>query len=76
LADEHGRECLFALSLDARYGVIDTEVLCHGGLEAENFKPRHVVQRAIACNASAVIFAHNRPPGGEAWSRTDQQVTV
>jgi DNA repair protein RadC len=74
LAAEHGRECLFALFLDARSGVIDTDVLYQGGFDMETFKPRVVVQRALACNAATAVFAHSRPPGGEAWSRTDQQV--
>ena len=74
LAAEHGRECLFALFLDARSGVIDTDVLYQGGIDADTFKMRVVVQRTLACNAAGVVFAHNRPPGGEAWSRTDQQI--
>ena len=74
LAAEHGRECLFVLFLDSRSGVIDTDVLYQGSLEAETFTPRTVVQKALTCNAAGAVFAHNRPPGGEAWSRTDQQV--
>ena len=74
LAAEHGRECLFALYLDAAYGVIEGEVLQHGGLDPEAFQPRVVIQQALACNAAAVLLAHNQPPGGEAWSRADQQL--
>ena len=74
LAAEHGRECLFALYLDARNGVVEAEVLHHGSLDAEAFQPRAVIQQALACNATAVLFAHNQPPGGETWSLMDQQL--
>jgi DNA repair protein RadC len=74
LAAEHGRECLFALFLDARSGVIEADVLYQGGIEADTFKLRGIVQRTLACNAAGVVFAHNRPPGGEAWSHTDQLI--
>ena len=74
LAAEHGRECLFALYLDARYGVVESEVLQHGALDAEAFQSRSVVQQALACNAFAVVLAHNQSPGDEAWSLADQQL--
>ena len=74
LAAEHGRECLFALYLEARYGVVGAEVLQRGSLDAEAFQPRAVIQQALASNAAAVLFAHNQPPGGEAWSLIDQQL--
>lgn len=74
LAAEHGRECLFALYLDARYGVVEAEVLQQGSVDADAFQPRAVVQQALSCNAMAVLFAHNQLPGGEAWSLTDQQL--
>ena len=34
-----------------------------------------VVQQALACNAAAVIFAHNHPSGCCEPSRADQQIT-
>jgi len=74
LAAEHGRECLFVLYLDACHGVIESEVLQQGALDAEAFQSRSVVQQALACNATAVVLAHNQPPGGEAWSLADQQL--
>jgi DNA repair protein RadC len=76
LAAEHGRECLFALYLDARYGVVAAEVMQQGALDAETFQLRFVVQQALVCNATAVVFAHNQPPGGEAWSQADQQLSL
>ena len=75
LAAEHGRECLFALYLDARYGVVTAEVLQQGTLDAEAFPLRAVVQQALSCNATSVVFAHNQPPGGEDWSLVDQQLS-
>lgn len=72
LAAEHGRECLFVLFLDARNGVIDTDLLYQGGFDLDTFKARVVVQRTLACNATGVVFAHNQPGSGEAWGRMDQ----
>ena len=72
LAAEHGRECMFVLFLDARDGVIDTDLLYQGGFDLGTFKSRVVVQHALACNATGVVFVHNQTDGGEAWGRTDQ----
>jgi len=75
LAADHGRECLFALYLDVRYGVVEVEVLQQGTIDAETFQLRAVVQQALACNAASVVFAHNQPPGSEDWSLADQQLS-
>ena len=72
LAAEHGRECLFVLFLDAQNGVIDTDLLYQGGFDLGTFKARVVVQRALACNATGVVFAHNQPVSSESWGRSDQ----
>ena len=72
VAAEHGRECLFVLFLDAQNGVIDTDLLYQGGFELGTFKSRVVVQRALVCNATGIVVAHNQPDGSESWGRTDQ----
>lgn len=37
--------------------------------------PREVVKRALACNAAAVVFAHNHPSGVAEASRADEVLT-
>jgi len=61
LAAEHGRECLFALYLDARYGVVTAEVLQQGILDAEAFQLRAVVQQAPVSVLRPVGVLHQQP---------------
>ncbi len=49
--------CLF---LDNRHRVISFEELFKGTIDGATVHPREVVKRALANNAAAVIFAHNR----------------
>ncbi len=49
--------CLF---LDNRHRVLAFEELFHGTLDGASVHPREVVKRALAHNAAALIFAHNR----------------
>jgi DNA repair protein RadC len=37
--------------------------------------PREVVKAALACNAAAVVLAHNHPSGSAEPSRADEMLT-
>ena len=65
--------CLF---LDTQHRVICCEELFQGTLDASSVYPRDVVQRALALNAAAIIFAHNHPSGIAEPSQADQRITT
>lgn len=69
------REVFACLFLDNRHRVIDFEELFHGTIDAAAVYPREVVQRALGCNAAAIIIAHNHPSGVAEPSRADEQIT-
>ena len=64
--------CLF---LDNRHRVLRFEELFRGTIDAASVYPREVVKHALACNAAAVILAHNHPSGVAEPSGADRQIT-
>lgn len=64
--------CMF---LDSQNRLIDCEELFRGTLAQTSVYPREVVKAALACNAAAVIFAHNHPSGVAEPSRADEMLT-
>lgn len=74
LATEHN-EHFAALFLDSKHRVLKFERLFSGTVDSAAVYPRVVVQRAIACNAAAVVFAHNHPSGCCEPSQADRNIT-
>lgn len=68
-------EVFVALFVDAQNRLITAEELFRGTLTQTSVYPREVVKRALACNAAAVIFAHNHPSGIAEPSRADELLT-
>lgn len=68
-------EVFAVMFLDSQYHLISFEVLFKGTVNAASVYPREVVKRALAHNASAVMFAHNHPSGYEQPSDADKRVT-
>ena len=64
-----------ALFLNSKNIVISFDRLFSGTIDRASVYPRVVVQKALACNASAVIFAHNHPSGDPDPSRSDKKIT-
>ncbi len=64
--------CLF---LDNRHRMLAFEELFRGTINGASVHPREVVKRALACNAAAVILAHNHPSGISEPSQADRQIT-
>ena len=64
--------CLF---LDNRHRVISYDELFQGTIDGASVHPRVVVQRVLATNAAAVIFAHNHPSGVAEPSQADLRIT-
>ncbi len=73
---DYRREVFVCLFLDTQHRVICCEELFQGTLDASSVYPREVVQRALALNAAALIFAHNHPSGIAEPSQADQRITT
>ncbi|CAG0959614.1 hypothetical protein RHDC4_00613 [Rhodocyclaceae bacterium] len=68
-------EVFCALWLDSQNRLIAFDELFRGTLAQTSVYPREVVKRALACNAAAVVFAHNHPSGVAEPSRADEALT-
>lgn len=68
-------EVFAALFLDNRHRVIEYTELFRGTIDSAAVYPREVVKQCLACNAAAVIFAHNHPSGLAEPSDTDVRLT-
>jgi DNA repair protein RadC len=64
--------CLF---LDNAHRVIKFDQLFQGSINGASVHPREVVKQALACNAAAVILAHNHPSGNSQPSLADKDIT-
>lgn len=63
------------LFLDAQHRLIEMRTLFRGTLAQTSVYPREVVKAALACNAGAVVLAHNHPSGLAEPSRADELLT-
>lgn len=63
------------LLLDAQHRLIRLQTMSRGTLTQTSVYPREVVKAALACNAGAVILAHNHPSGAAEPSRADELLT-
>ena len=68
-------EVFSVLWLDSQNRVIKIEELFRGTLAQASVYPREVVKAALACNAAAVILAHNHPSGLSDPSAADISLT-
>ncbi|MDA8417182.1 MAG: DNA repair protein RadC [Betaproteobacteria bacterium] len=68
-------EVFSVLWLDSQHRVIKVEELFRGTLAQASIYPREVVKAALACNAAAVILAHNHPSGVPDPSSADINLT-
>lgn len=72
---DYPKEVFACMFLDNRHRLIRFDELFHGTIDAAAIYPREVVKAALACNAAAVIFAHNHPSGVAEPSKADEQIT-
>ena len=70
---EHEVFCV--LFLDAQHRIIELKQMFRGTVTQTSVYPREVVKEALACNAAAVILAHNHPSGSPEPSRADEVLT-
>jgi DNA repair protein RadC len=69
------REQFRVLLLDAKHGLVGSEVIAVGGLDHVPADPREVFKPAIRRSAAAVIVAHNHPSGDPEPSAQDIALT-
>lgn len=69
------REEFSAIFLNTQHSVIAFQTLFIGTIDSCAVYPRDVVQAALACRASAAIFAHNHPSGQPEPSTADIRIT-
>lgn len=74
-ASNQGREEFAVLFLDSSHRLIDAATLFRGTLTATSVYPREIVREALACNAAAIVLAHNHPSGAAEPSRADEHMT-
>jgi DNA repair protein RadC len=72
---EEPQEVFLVFFLDTQLGLIGSEVLARGTLDAAQVYPREVVKAAIKAGASAVLLAHNHPSGKPEPSAADRLLT-
>ena len=70
---EHESFC--AIFLDNRHRVLKFVELFRGTIDGTSVYPREVVKETLACNAAAVILAHNHPSGVPEPSQADERIT-
>jgi DNA repair protein RadC len=69
-------EVFVCMWLDAQHRVIKFDEPFQGTLTQTSVYPREIVKAALACNAAAVIFAHNHPSGVAQPSQADELLTA
>lgn len=72
---ERPYEVFVGVFLDSQNRLLAFEEMFRGTLAQTSVYPREVVKAALACNAAAVIFAHNHPSGVAEPSRADELLT-
>ena len=68
-------EVFAVLFLDGQNRLIALKEMFNGTLTQTSVYPREVLKAALACNAGAVILAHNHPSGVAEPSRVDEYLT-
>ncbi|WP_109078858.1 RadC family protein [Aggregatibacter kilianii] len=69
------REIFMVLFLDSQHRLIKQERLFFGTINKAMVYPLEVIKEALACNAAAIILAHNHPSGVAEPSFSDRQIT-
>jgi DNA repair protein RadC len=70
------REIFLVLFLDTRHRLVEAVEMFKGTNDGAEVHPREVVRAALACNAAAIICAHNHPSGNPEASAADRAVTA
>ena len=69
------RECLLAMFVDTRCGLIKSEIVSLGTVSSTSVDPFPLFQRGKELGAAAIVLAHNHPSRDAAPSHADILVT-
>ena len=69
------REVFQVILLDTGHGIIDSQVLFEGTLNANTIYPREIIKLALDNHAAALVIAHNHPSGRLSPSEEDHKLT-
>lgn len=70
MTEEH----VYLLCFNAKMRPLGVFEVSSGGASQAYLSPREIFQRALLCNATLIIIAHNHPSGDPEPSREDQQI--
>lgn len=73
--DKETEEYMYLLCFNTKMKLLGVFELSHGIVNASLISPREVFQKALLCNASNIVIAHNHPSGDTAPSECDVTVT-
>lgn len=68
-------EVVALIALDTRNVVAGLFIVSRGTVDSSLVHPREVFKRALLCNASSIIIAHNHPGGSLIPSSDDKAIT-
>ncbi len=69
------REVFVVLFLDNQHRLLKKEEMFLGTINSAAVYPREIIKTALACNAAALILAHNHPSGVAEPSASDRKIT-
>lgn len=69
-------EVVYLLCLDSKCMVLDCRLMFRGSVNTAGVSVRKIVERAVACNATSVVLAHNHTNGVALPSLEDQSTTA
>lgn len=69
------REIFYVVFLDNRHRILRKEPMFLGTISSATVHIREIVKAALACNAAALIVAHNHPSGVAEPSAADIRIT-
>ncbi len=70
--DKKTEEHVYLVCLNAKGKVLGVFEVFHGVVNGSYYQPREILQRALLCNASSIIAAHNHPSGDPTPSVLDR----
>ena len=68
-------ERVYVIMLDNQLQVLGVSEVSHGSSATANVGIGGIFKRALLCNASNIIIAHNHPSGGLSASEQDKELT-
>ncbi|WP_154224774.1 JAB domain-containing protein [Marinicella rhabdoformis] len=68
-------ETFSVMFLNSKNKLICHEVIFSGSISSAQVYPRTIAQKALSCNAAAVILAHHHPSGDTKPSQSDIRLT-